>query len=107
MLRYSDKFDDPNLPGEMITTVALKPVHCGTEVNITQEGIPAMIPRRCATTAGRNRWCCWASLSRWKYQTSRKAVRLQQIYIAAASFFSSSIASPFNETARSLVAASV
>lgn len=44
LLRYTDKFDDPNLPGEMITTVTLKPVVCGTEVNITQEGIPAMIP---------------------------------------------------------------
>jgi len=41
---YTDKFDDPNLPGEMITTVTLKQVVCGTEVNITQEGIPAMIP---------------------------------------------------------------
>lgn len=44
LLRYTDKFDDLNLPGEMITTVTLKQVVCGTEVNITQEGIPAMIP---------------------------------------------------------------
>ena len=44
LLRYTDKFDDPNLPGEMTTTVVLKQVVCGTEVNITQEGIPAMIP---------------------------------------------------------------
>ena len=44
LLRYTDKFDDPNLPGEMITTVVLKQVVCGTEVNITQEGIPAVIP---------------------------------------------------------------
>jgi len=43
-LRYSDKFDNPALPGEMITTVDLKAVSCGTEVNVTQEGIPAMIP---------------------------------------------------------------
>ena len=43
-LRYNDRFDDPNLPGEMVTTVMLKPVFCGTELNITQEGIPAMIP---------------------------------------------------------------
>jgi uncharacterized protein YndB with AHSA1/START domain len=43
-IRYDDKFDDPNLPGTMITTVELKEVFCGTEVNITQEGIPAMIP---------------------------------------------------------------
>jgi uncharacterized protein YndB with AHSA1/START domain len=44
LLRYSDKFDDPNLPGEMITTVRLRKVSCGTELNIVQEGIPAAIP---------------------------------------------------------------
>jgi len=44
LLRYTDKFDDPNLPGEMVTTVILKPVFCGTDLNITQEGIPAVIP---------------------------------------------------------------
>jgi uncharacterized protein YndB with AHSA1/START domain len=44
LLRYTDKFDDANLPGEMITTVMLKQVFCGTELNVTQEGIPAMIP---------------------------------------------------------------
>lgn len=43
-IRYSDKFDDPNMPGEMETSVVLRAVSCGTEVNITQEGIPEMIP---------------------------------------------------------------
>ncbi|MGI8605532.1 MAG: SRPBCC family protein [Verrucomicrobiales bacterium] len=43
-IRYTDKFDDPNLPGEMQTTLTLKQVFCGTELNITQEGIPAVIP---------------------------------------------------------------
>lgn len=43
-IRNTDIFDDPNLPGEMITTVTLKKVSCGTEVSITQEGIPDMIP---------------------------------------------------------------
>ena len=43
-LRYTDKFGDPNLPGEMQTTITLKQVFCGTEVNIMQEGIPAAIP---------------------------------------------------------------
>ena len=43
-LRYTNRFDDPNLPGEMTTTVTLAPVSCGTEINIVQEGIPAMIP---------------------------------------------------------------
>ena len=44
LLKYSDKFDNPNLPGEMITTVKLKKVLCGTEISIIQEGIPKMIP---------------------------------------------------------------
>jgi len=43
-IRYTDKFDAANLPGEMQTTIALNPVFCGTELNITQEGIPAAIP---------------------------------------------------------------
>jgi uncharacterized protein YndB with AHSA1/START domain len=43
-LRYTSAFDDPNLPGEMTTTVSLKAVSCGTEMNIVQEGIPAVIP---------------------------------------------------------------
>jgi uncharacterized protein YndB with AHSA1/START domain len=43
-IRYSDKFDDPNLPGEMQTTIALRKIFCGTELNITQEGVPAVIP---------------------------------------------------------------
>jgi uncharacterized protein YndB with AHSA1/START domain len=43
-LRYTDTFDDPNLPGEMQTTVSLKQVSCGTEINIVQEGIPEAIP---------------------------------------------------------------
>jgi len=43
-IRYTDKFDDPNLPGEMQTTVSLRAVFCGTEVNILQEGIPEAIP---------------------------------------------------------------
>lgn len=41
---YSDKFDDPNLPGEMKTTVTFKQVSCGTEIDIVQEGIPEAIP---------------------------------------------------------------
>jgi len=43
-LRYSDKFEDPNLPGEMQVTVTLKKVLVGTEVNIVQEGLPDVIP---------------------------------------------------------------
>jgi len=43
-IRYTDHFDDPNLPGEMQTTVTLTPVSCGTAVEIVQEGLPAAIP---------------------------------------------------------------
>lgn len=44
LLRYNDKFDDSNLPGEMLVTVKLKPVICGTDVHIVQSGIPSVIP---------------------------------------------------------------
>ena|SRR5690554_6858289 len=43
-IRYTDKFDDSNLPGEMQVTVSLNNVSCGTEINIVQEGIPDIIP---------------------------------------------------------------
>jgi uncharacterized protein YndB with AHSA1/START domain len=43
-LRYSDRFDDPGLPGQMITTATLRAVSCGTDLAIVQEGIPEMIP---------------------------------------------------------------
>lgn len=43
-IRYSDTFDDPNLPGLMQATITFKQVFCGTEVNITQEGVPDIIP---------------------------------------------------------------
>jgi uncharacterized protein YndB with AHSA1/START domain len=43
-LRYTSKFDDPNLPGEMITTVTLTKVSCGTDIQVVQENIPSVIP---------------------------------------------------------------
>ena len=43
-LKYTDKFDDPNLPGEMLTSVWLTKVSCGTELKVVQEGIPSAIP---------------------------------------------------------------
>jgi uncharacterized protein YndB with AHSA1/START domain len=43
-IRYTDAFEDPNLPGQMQTTVSLKKVSCGTEVSIVQEGVPEVIP---------------------------------------------------------------
>ncbi len=44
LLKYTDQFDDPNLPGVMITTIQMKTVLCGTELHITQQGIPEVIP---------------------------------------------------------------
>ena len=44
LLKYTDRFDDPNLQGEMTTTIRLRKVSCGTELIATQEGIPDMIP---------------------------------------------------------------
>lgn len=43
-IRHTDRFDDPNLPGEMQTTITLRAVSCGTELSIVQEGIPELIP---------------------------------------------------------------
>ena len=43
-IRHTDKFDDPNMSGQMLTTISLKKVFCGTELNIVQEGIPGVIP---------------------------------------------------------------
>lgn len=43
-IRHTDRFDDPDLPGEMQTTITLKAVSCGTELSIVQEGIPDVIP---------------------------------------------------------------
>jgi uncharacterized protein YndB with AHSA1/START domain len=44
LIRYTDTFDDPNLPGTMQVTVKLEPVSCGTELSVLQEGIPELIP---------------------------------------------------------------
>lgn len=44
LLKYTDEFDNPNLPGKIITTISLKKVLCGTEIYVTQEGIPSAIP---------------------------------------------------------------
>ena len=44
LIRYTDQFDDPNLPGIMEVTINLKPVLCGTEIDITQSGLPEVIP---------------------------------------------------------------
>jgi uncharacterized protein YndB with AHSA1/START domain len=43
-IRYTNRFDDPNLPGKIVVTVTLRKVSCGTELNIVQEGVPSIIP---------------------------------------------------------------
>ena len=61
-IRYTDRFDDPNMPGEMQATITLKKVSVGTEINIVQgRARPRPYRRRRVTWAGRNRWCCSAS----------------------------------------------
>ena len=68
-IRYTDKFDDPNLPGEMQTTITLKKVSCGTELNIVQEGSARVpFPPRLAISAGRNRSRFWRNSSRPRFQ---------------------------------------
>jgi uncharacterized protein YndB with AHSA1/START domain len=44
LIRYTDRFEDPNLPGELLVTVSLRKVSCGTELSVLQEGIPEAIP---------------------------------------------------------------
>ncbi len=44
LIKHTDKFDDPNMPGEMVVTITFKKVMVGTEINIVQEGVPAVIP---------------------------------------------------------------
>jgi uncharacterized protein YndB with AHSA1/START domain len=55
---YTDKFDDPNLPGEMLTTVTPKKVSCGTELTVVQEGLPATIPAEAIWPTFFGKWCC-------------------------------------------------
>ena len=62
-LVYTDRFDDPNLPGEMTITVRLKAVSCGTELSIEQAGTPEMTRSKPAISAGRNRCASWRSSS--------------------------------------------
>jgi len=44
LIRYTDQFEDPNLPDQMLATITLRPVMCGTDLSIVQEGLPAVIP---------------------------------------------------------------
>lgn len=69
-LCYTDKFDDPNLPGEMQTTITLKQVFCGTELNIEQEGIPAAIPIEACYLGWQESLACWRNSSKQKFPIS-------------------------------------
>lgn len=62
LVRYTDRFDDPNLPGQMNVIVALKKVSVGTEVNITQEGIPDIIPAEACYLGWQESLCNLAKL---------------------------------------------
>jgi hypothetical protein len=72
-IRHTDKFDDPNLPGEMHVTVTFKEVSCGTDVNITQEGVPDIIPARLAILAGKSLLLFWRNWSKRKFQMCPEA----------------------------------
>lgn len=61
-LYYTDKFDDPNLPGEIKVTVTLKKVSCGTELNIKQEGLPDVIPAESCYLGWQDSLCNLAKL---------------------------------------------
>lgn len=64
-IRHTDKFDDPSLPGEMETTISLKKVSCGTEVNIVQEGIPEAIPSEACSLGWQESLILLAQLIAW------------------------------------------
>ena len=70
---YTDKFDDPNLPGLMHATITFKKVFCGTEVNITQEGVPVSSRPRLAISAGKSPLRFWRNWSRRRFRMSREA----------------------------------
>ena len=68
-IRYTDKFDDPNLPGEIQTTITLKKVSCGTELNIVQEGVPDVIPAEaCYLGWQESLILCWRNSSSPRFQ---------------------------------------
>ncbi len=69
-IRHTDKFDDPNLKGEMQTTISLKKLSVGTEVNIVQEGVPSVIPSEACHLGCRNR-------SRFLRSSSRRTSQIR------------------------------
>ena len=77
-LRYSDKFDDPNLPGEMMTTITLKEIFCGTDLKIVQEEFPMRFPPRRVISAGRNRSFYWRNSSRLRFRIESWETRAPQ-----------------------------
>ena len=69
-IRWTDRFDDPNLPGEMTVTVNLKKVSVGTEVKSCRRGSRMSFRRTRAALVGRSRSHCSRSLSRWRFRTN-------------------------------------
>ena len=67
-IRYIDKFDDPNLPGEMQVTINLNKVSCGTELSIVQERVPAAIPPEACYLGWQESLISWRSSSKLKFR---------------------------------------
>jgi len=74
-IRYTDKFDDPNLPGEMQTTIALKSVSVGTEMSVVRKACLLSSQPRLAISAGRNRSPCLRSSWRPRFRISSTILR--------------------------------
>lgn len=72
LIRYTDRFDDTNLPGEMQVTVALKKVSVGTEVSVTQAGIPELFLWKLVIWVGKNLSRCWPNLLRPRFPKTNK-----------------------------------
>jgi uncharacterized protein YndB with AHSA1/START domain len=73
-IRYTDKFDDPNLPGEIQTTIDLKKVDCGTEMSIVRKACPRPFHHRPAISAGKIHSSSSRTSSRPRFQTSKSII---------------------------------
>ena len=83
---HTDKFDEPHFPGEMKTTVSLKKVSCGTEVNIVQAGVPDNIPPQACDSGGKNRLPFLRNLLKPKSRDNRVVVPNPSFQRTAQSF---------------------
>lgn len=76
-IRYTDKFDDPNLPGVIHVTVSIKAVSCGSDLTVVQEGIPDVNPSKCVTSAGKTRSFCWENWLNLKFGSDQRGAAIQ------------------------------